>query len=173
MSFMMCPRPMCSWTFFLGRCILWTMCPLTMCPLDNMSYGKYVPWTNFFLDECSLINVSLPWLLPWTHGQATVATLRSVNKVRLKRPMRPKAREMTQHGGPPGCMAGEEWPSRGDLCCDGRSKPPSLTPDKKENQIFLIRKFRMEQLRSHTVYEEGLRNIWRNAQIFNHIWGGR
>jgi hypothetical protein len=32
--------------------------------------------------------------------------------------------------------------------------------DKKENQIFLIkRKFRVEQLLSHTVCEEGLPNI--------------
>ncbi len=41
-------------------------------------------------------------------------------------PMRPKAREMTQHGGPPGWLE-ESNPSRWALCCDGRSMPPSLT----------------------------------------------
>ncbi len=45
--------------------------------------------------------------------------------------------------------------------------------DKKANLIY-IRKFRMEQLQSHTrLYEEGLPNIiiWGNTKIFNHIWG--
>ncbi len=37
--------------------------------------------------------------------------------------MRPKAREMTQHGGPPGWLE-ESDPTR---CCDGRSMPHSLT----------------------------------------------
>ncbi len=33
-----------------------------------------------------------------------------------------------------------------------------------------VGKFRVEQLQSH---EEGLPNIWGNAEIFPHIWGGR
>ena len=40
--------------------------------------------------------------------------------------MRPKAREMTQHGGLP-VRLGESDPAGCDLCCDGRSMPPSLT----------------------------------------------
>ncbi len=40
--------------------------------------------------------------------------------------MRPKAREMTQHGGPSGWLE-ESEPAGGDLCCNGRSMPPSLT----------------------------------------------
>ncbi len=38
--------------------------------------------------------------------------------------MRPKAREMTQHGSPPGWL---EDPAVLDLYCDIRSMPPSLT----------------------------------------------
>ncbi len=40
--------------------------------------------------------------------------------------MRPKTREMTQHGGPPGWLdeGDQAW---WDLCCDGWSMPPSLT----------------------------------------------
>jgi hypothetical protein len=41
--------------------------------------------------------------------------------------------------------------------------------DKKENQIFLIYK----EIQSGAVAKEGLPNIWGNAQIFPHIWGGR
>ncbi len=37
--------------------------------------------------------------------------------------MRPKAREMTQHGGPPGWLEKSD-PTR---CCDGRYMPHSLT----------------------------------------------
>ncbi len=40
--------------------------------------------------------------------------------------MRPKAREMTQHGGPSGWLE-ESDPSGWDLRCDGRSMSPSLT----------------------------------------------
>ncbi len=48
----------------------------------------------------------------------------------------------------------------------------SCYTDKKENQFFSnIRKFRVEQLQS--LYEEGLPDIWGNAQIFHPIWGGR
>ncbi len=50
-----------------------------------------------------------------------------------------------------------------------------LHTDKKENEIFIIyiRTFRWDQLQCHTVYEEGLSNIWGNAETFNQIWGGR
>jgi len=41
-------------------------------------------------------------------------------------PMRPKAREMTQHVGPPGCLE-ESDPAGLDLCCDGWSMQPFLT----------------------------------------------
>ncbi len=40
--------------------------------------------------------------------------------------MRPKAREMTQHEGPPGWLD-ESDPAGRDLSCDGRSMPPSQT----------------------------------------------
>jgi hypothetical protein len=40
--------------------------------------------------------------------------------------MRPKTRERTQHGGPPGWLE-ESDPAGWNLCCDGRSMPPSLT----------------------------------------------
>ena len=40
--------------------------------------------------------------------------------------MRPEAREMTQHGGPPGWLE-ESGLARRDLCYDGRCMPPSLT----------------------------------------------
>jgi hypothetical protein len=52
-----------------------------------------------------------------------------------------------------------------------------LTPiaytDKKEKKLSsYIRKFGVEQLQIHIQYEGGLPNIWVNAQIFLHIWGG-
>jgi hypothetical protein len=43
---------------------------------------------------------------------------------------------------------------------------------KKIKFSSFIRKFRIE-CSCKVIYEEGLPNIWGNAQIFSHIWGGR
>ncbi len=44
---------------------------------------------------------------------------------------------------------------------------------KKTKFSSLMRKFRWDRLQSHIlIYEEGLPNVWGNAQIFNHKWGG-
>ncbi len=45
--------------------------------------------------------------------------------------------------------------------------------DKKENKIFLIKKEIKKWNSCKVIYEEGLPNMWGNAQIFPHIWGGR
>ncbi len=49
---------------------------------------------------------------------------------------------------------------------------PSYT-DNKSNQIFSIYKEIQSGSSCKVIYEEGLPNIWGNAQIFPHIWGGR
>jgi hypothetical protein len=50
---------------------------------------------------------------------------------------------------------------------------PVLTLIKKKIKFSsYVRKFRVEQSSCKVVYDEGL-PIWRNAQIFHHIWGGR
>ncbi len=47
-----------------------------------------------------------------------------------------------------------------------------LYTDKKENQIFLIYKeIQSGGVAKSYTYEEGLPNIWGNAQIFPYIWG--
>ncbi len=48
-----------------------------------------------------------------------------------------------------------------------------LYTDNKENQIFLIYKETQKWSSCKVIYVEGLPNIWGNAQIFPHIWGGR
>ncbi len=45
--------------------------------------------------------------------------------------------------------------------------------DKKENKIFLIYKEIQSRIVEKIIYEDGLSNIWGNAQTFHHIWGGR
>ncbi len=45
--------------------------------------------------------------------------------------------------------------------------------DKKENKIVLICKEIPSGASCKVIYEEGIPNIWGNAQIFHHIWGGR
>jgi hypothetical protein len=46
--------------------------------------------------------------------------------------------------------------------------------DKKEKKIFLIYKeIQSGAVAKSYMYEEGLPNIWGNAQIVPHIWGGR
>jgi hypothetical protein len=45
---------------------------------------------------------------------------------RLFTPMRPKARGLAQHGGPPGFLE-ESDPAGCDFVCDGRSMPPAPT----------------------------------------------
>jgi hypothetical protein len=44
----------------------------------------------------------------------------------LRTPVKPKARQMTQHGGTSDWLE-ESDPSGSYLCCEGRSMPPSLT----------------------------------------------
>ncbi len=51
-------------------------------------------------------------------------------------PMRPKARGLAQHGGPPGCLHGEEWPSRCDFVRYGRSMPPADGPQQRDGLIW-------------------------------------
>ncbi len=41
--------------------------------------------------------------------------------------MRPKARGLVQHGGPPGCMAGGELPSKCDFVRVGLAVPPAFS----------------------------------------------
>ncbi len=41
--------------------------------------------------------------------------------------MRPKARVLAQHGGPPGCRLEESDQAECDFVHDGRSMPPALT----------------------------------------------
>ncbi len=48
--------------------------------------------------------------------------------------MRPKTREMTQHGGPPGWLE-ESDPAGWDLSCDGQSMPPYRLPQTGAAQL--------------------------------------
>jgi hypothetical protein len=49
----------------------------------------------------------------------------------------------------------------------------NICTNKKENNIFLIYKEIPSWAVANVIYEEGLPNIWGNAQIFPHIWGVR
>ncbi len=84
----------------------------------------------------------------------------------LLRPMRPKARELVQHGGPPG----EEWPGRCDFACDGRAVPPAFSvpyrtgcPDRscpavrcRNFHLLLYTKCTQPSVMSYTSLEEGM-----------------
>jgi hypothetical protein len=48
--------------------------------------------------------------------------------------MRPKARGLAQHGGPPGWLEGSD-PAGCDLLRDGRSMPPALTQGTKAGEL--------------------------------------
>jgi hypothetical protein len=56
----------------------------------------------------------------------TIVYTKTSGKLYMDEPMRPKARVLAKHGGPPYWL--EESDPRGfDFVCDGRPMPPSLT----------------------------------------------